>query len=145
MKQTIINYAILPQAFKHTILYMQIYTKFFNMFKGNVSVISSDPPCKFPIHNGTLNELVWSSLNQISMFINLTTDFFGFSTKVTCAILLMENILKLSELNTFKPRKIDNIFNIIDQKIKGSLRLSLYIRHWHLYIEGHLKLRLQSL
>ena len=46
MKQTIINYAILPQAFKHTILYMQIYTKFFNMFKGNVSVISSDPTCK---------------------------------------------------------------------------------------------------
>ena len=45
------------------------------------------------------------------------TDYLycGCSAKVNCAFSLQENIWELSELNTFKPRKNDNIFHILDQ------------------------------
>ena len=52
-----------------------------------------------------------------------------FSTKVSCAFLLQENIEKLSELNTFKPWKKDNIFPIIDHVSGVQLFCHLVILH----------------
>ena len=37
----------------------------------------------------------------------------GFSTKVTCAFILQEDVSELSELNTFKPRKITIVLKIL--------------------------------
>ena len=46
-----------------------------------------------PIHNGT-KSFVWSSMKRISMFIILKTNYFQlwFLYKVTCAVILQENI-----------------------------------------------------
>ena len=71
--------------------------------KGTVSIISSDPPCKYDNAQFTAVPLRGLSdikyINQILKFIVLKTIYFHreFSTKVT-----LENIL---ELNTFRTRK----------------------------------------
>ena len=83
--------------------------------------------CQCAIHNGTLERFVWSSLNYLSFFyfenwLFLIVVFLGF--------LLLENIYELSELNTLKPKKADNIFHISDQ-IKSRVPL-LIGRCYHL-------------
>ena len=92
------------------------------------------------ILNSTLDSVVWSTMNQISIcvFKNYNVRFYK---KVTCAFLLQENILELLEINTIKYRET-NIFHIIDQ-IKV-FRVLLWIRHCYLCMEGHLKLYLYS-
>ena len=86
--------------------------------EGTVVVVSSDPHAKrttCSIYKCTLQSFVSLSMKQISMFIILKTDYFQFSTKVISVFLMQENILKLSELNTFQAKKNDNIFHIINQ------------------------------
>ena len=68
--------------------------------KGTVNVISSDPSGK----DGNAIKC----LNFCKLFIFNC----GFFTKVTCAFLLQENTLELSEINTLKPQKSKNIYSI---------------------------------
>ena len=70
------------------------------------------------------------------MFIVLIILHFGFSTKVTRAFLLQENLQELSEINTMHAsQKNDNIFHIDDQ-MKVS-REPWGIGIWHVCMEGH--------
>ena len=61
-----------------------------------------------PVHNGTLKAFVCSSMNLISMFTILKTDYFQlwFLEKKDLRISTAgKHKLELLELNTFKPRK----------------------------------------
>ena len=60
------------------------------------------------IHNGTLKSLVYSSMNWISMFIILITDYFQLCLTT---FLMLENIYELLELITFiKPLEKPDYF-----------------------------------
>ena len=116
--------------------FLLIFVKNDDYFTWSKSVIFSDPPYE---------SLDWSSMNQIFMFIILRTDYFQlwFIFKSDLRISTADKNKLNYQKNTFKPRKTTDIFHIIDQ-IKVS-RVPLWIGHCHLYMEGHLKLRLQSL
>ena len=74
------------------------------MFKGTVSIISSNPPCEDDVM--TDSQLCPLKLRMIkylyqSMFLFLTIYYFQFcvfSNKFTCAFLLEGNIYELSKL-----------------------------------------------
>ena len=92
-----------------------------------------------PIHKGTLTDLVWSSMNNILMFIILKTEYFQFCFvyKSSLRIPVVGQDIGIIRIWTLKN---DNIFRITYQ-IKVS-RVPLWIRQYHLCYEGHLKLRL---
>ena len=73
----------------------------------------------------------WTFIHQCFFFWKLNIQLFIYSTKVTRAFLLRENIYKISELNTRKLRKT-----------KKGLNGILVNQQSHLCMEGHLKLGL---
>ena len=58
---------------------------------------------QFSIHNGTFKSFFFSRINYINAIILKSDNLL--STKVTCAFLLQENILKFSEINTLNSKK----------------------------------------
>ena len=68
----------------------------------------------------------------------------GFSSKVTCTFFLIRNNGEIFRIDTFSVKKKQRYLAHVFYQIKD-LRLPLWTGHYHLCMEGHLKLRLQSL
>ena len=89
-----------------------------------------------PIYNGILESSVWSSINyRYQGFCHLTLFIFiyGFSVKLTCALLAYKKQLRNSQSLTLLIK--EGIFHIFDE-IKTS-RVPLLIGYWHLCMEAH--------
>ena len=101
--------------------------------KETLSVISIDLHAEMSMPDSKLFPLkLFLIKNYILMFLILKTNyFFAFFTKMTCSLLLQKHMTN------------DKIFYIFDQ-IKVS-RVPLWVGHYHLFMKGLLKLRLQSL
>ena len=93
------------RIFRQVKMFKNISVTFYilHVRKGTTSGISSDLLYKdgnaCPIYNGTLKSFVWSSISLILMWIVFNC---GFSTKITCALLLQEDIEELFLLENIK-------------------------------------------
>jgi len=120
-------------------LFVVIFITFKGTLRVILRVIFSDPPCK------DMPDFKWYELDiNVFVYLNLlSVQTCGFSARVSGALFAYKNNVEIYRNKHFPNQKNDIIFHIFDQVMV--LRVPKKIGHCYFCMEGHLKLRLQSL